>query len=139
MKICIPTADNRGLDAAAYGHFGSAPYYTIADTEQDEVESILNRGHRHRHGSCDPVEHIEMHNVDGVVCPGLGRRAFASLNRAGIDVYVSDRATVREILDEARQGRLKPLTADQACAGHGHGQDPQHGRHRHGGCGPGSR
>ena len=33
MKICIPTADNNGMDAKASAHFGSAPYYTVVDTD----------------------------------------------------------------------------------------------------------
>jgi hypothetical protein len=34
MKICIPTETNEGKSAAVYGHFGSAPYFTIIDTEK---------------------------------------------------------------------------------------------------------
>ena len=42
MKLCIPTETNEGKNAKVYGHFGSAPYFTIVDTEKDTVEVIDN-------------------------------------------------------------------------------------------------
>ena len=33
MKVCFPTQTNEGLAAAVYGHFGSAPFFTLCDTQ----------------------------------------------------------------------------------------------------------
>jgi predicted Fe-Mo cluster-binding NifX family protein len=33
MKICIPTENKEGLSAKVHGHFGSAQYFTIYDTD----------------------------------------------------------------------------------------------------------
>ena len=35
MKICIPTETGDGTSAQVYGHFGSAPYFTICDLEDE--------------------------------------------------------------------------------------------------------
>ena len=50
MKICIPTTDNNGLESRAHGHFGSAPYFAVVDTETGAVRVEANAGQRHRHG-----------------------------------------------------------------------------------------
>ena len=45
MRICIPTETDMGQEAKVYGHFGSAPYFTIYDTEEMTLENAC-----HQHG-----------------------------------------------------------------------------------------
>ena len=42
MKICIPSKDHRGLSSEVFDHFGSAPWFTIVDTEEGKVRTIRN-------------------------------------------------------------------------------------------------
>ena len=71
MKICIPTRDERGLQAELSGHFGSAPFFTVVDTDSWECEVIPSGGHGHG-GSCAPTELIGSRKIDAVVCRGMG-------------------------------------------------------------------
>jgi len=114
----MPIADNRGLDSPLHDHFGSSPYFAYADTESDVVEVAGNAGHHHGHGHCDPAAHVSTARVDAVVCHGMGKRAFASLRGAGLDVYVTAAGTVRDAIAEVRAGGLEALSADEACGGH---------------------
>jgi predicted Fe-Mo cluster-binding NifX family protein len=143
MKICVPTENDQGLDAKVYGHFGSAPFLALADTETDQVEIVQNRGHHHRPGECSPASNLQPREIDAVVCAGMGKRALLSLQEAGIDVFLSKADTVRDVLAAIREKKYQRLTADEACGGrHGHhGQHgghhgEHHGRHasRSGGC-----
>jgi len=43
MKICFPVEENKGLESAVYGHFGSAPGFVTFDTETEEAGFINNR------------------------------------------------------------------------------------------------
>ena len=52
MKICIPTEDNRGLEGMVCGHFGSAPFFTLVDTDSGSCEIIGNSASEHGHGGC---------------------------------------------------------------------------------------
>jgi predicted Fe-Mo cluster-binding NifX family protein len=123
MKICIPVEDDRGMDSRVADHFGSAPFYAFADTATGRLELVRNRGREHRHGSCDPAVNLESRPVDAVVCPGMGKRAFASLGKAGISVFVTPATTVHDVLSEVREGgKLRRLTKEEACGGHGHGR-----------------
>jgi predicted Fe-Mo cluster-binding NifX family protein len=119
MRICIPVADDSGLDSRLYDHFGSAPFFALADTESGAVDVVRNSGHHHGHGQCRPIAHVDVDRTDAVVCQGMGKRAFASLRKGGLEVWITDADTVRDAIAEARAGRLEKLSVDGACGGHG--------------------
>ena len=120
MKICIPTVDDLGLQGKPSDHFGSAPFFTVVDTDSGSCEVIANGGHGHG-GRCAPTDLIGEHGIDAVVCRGMGGPARASINALGIDVLRADGESVAEISTAAGQGKLQRLGADQACGGHHHG------------------
>jgi predicted Fe-Mo cluster-binding NifX family protein len=134
MRICIPTEDNGGLQARAHAHFGSARYFTLVDTETGDVEVLANQGSDHVHGSCSPLRQLRECALDAVVCRGMGRRALATLKAEGIDVYVTQRDVVNDIVQTVNSGESKPLTDLAACQGHGHGSGHEgpsgHGQQR---------
>jgi predicted Fe-Mo cluster-binding NifX family protein len=118
MKICFPTETNQGLNAPLYGHFGSAPFFTFADTETSILEVRDNQGQVHAHGACHPVGALEGLGIQAVVCGGMGLRALQKFEEAGIEVYRSEALTVEEALLEIREKRSEKLTAEGACAHH---------------------
>jgi predicted Fe-Mo cluster-binding NifX family protein len=134
MKLCIPTEDSAGLDARVCEHFGSAPFFTLVDTDSENIELLNNRDLSHQHGACNPVSSIESRALDGVVCGGLGKRALARLQQSGFKVYLSTASTVRDVVAEQRGGKLREATMDGACGGHAHGHGQGQGP-LGGGCG----
>jgi predicted Fe-Mo cluster-binding NifX family protein len=117
MKLCLPTVHDGGPAARLSDHFGSAPFFTLVDSETGAVEVITNPQGAHAHRACDAARAIAAHDVGAVVCLGLGRRALASLERAGIPVFVSSTGTVGGAVDAFRAGRLPRLRTDAACGG----------------------
>ena len=142
MKICIPTQDERGLQSEVFGHFGSAPFFTVVDSESGQVEVAQNTNVHHSHGACHPMRQFGSRAVDAVVCRGMGRMAVASLTEAGVRVLVLDQDaghTVQDVVSAAREQRLQSFSEQDACQGHGHGRGYGQ-RHGPGGChgsGPG--
>jgi predicted Fe-Mo cluster-binding NifX family protein len=126
MRLCIPTEDDRGLAGRLSSHFGSAPYFTLVDSETGEVEVVSNLGAEHEPGSCSSAQALAAYSVGAVVCRGLGRRAFGRLRDMGLPVYVAEDGGAAEALEAFRAGRLARLTSEAACHG-GRG----HGRHHH--------
>lgn len=120
MRLCIPTLDDRGLDARPSEHFGSAPFFTLVNSETEEVVVISNGDRHHAHGRCDPLEHLTGQSVDLLVCQGLGRRALTLLSERGIPVFITWKPTVSAILTAHREGRLSRMTNEEACHGGGH-------------------
>jgi predicted Fe-Mo cluster-binding NifX family protein len=134
MRICVPTATDDGMESAVYPHFGSAPFFSIVDTDTDAVEVVRNGHQHHEHGQCNPVGSLMGVQLDAVVVRGMGRNALARLSQAGIPVYVADGDTLRDVADEARAELLLPLDVDATCegrGGQGHG-GPHHHHHLQG-------
>lgn len=119
MRICIPTETNMGQEAKVYGHFGSAPYFTIYDTETDDCEIVDNSNQHHIHGTCNPIDALDGKDIDAVICNGMGKRAIQKLNEAGIRAFKASGANVREVIDKYRANELEEITMDNACHQHG--------------------
>ena len=119
MKLCIPTETNEGKNAMAYGHFGSAPYFTIVDIEKDSVEIISNANQHHSHGMCQPMNALIGKEINAVVTGGMGSRAVQKLNEGGIKAYRAVPGTVAEIVSQFTKGGLEEITVQSACAQHG--------------------
>lgn len=134
MKICIPTEDDRGLDAALAAHFGRAPFFTVVDPLAKTATVIPNRdaehghghgqGHGHEHGHCNPLDAIRLSGADVVVCRGLGRNALIGLQRAGVPVFTTDEAHVLAAVRSFEARGLPGASLTSACGGSGdcHGQ-----------------
>ena len=118
MKICIPTETQDGKAANVYGHFGSAPYFTIYDTVADTVEIINNANQHHTHGACQPMMALIGTEIDAVVCGGMGARAVQKLNEGGIKAYRALGGTVAQIAEQYKIGKLEELTIQNACTQH---------------------
>ena len=118
MRICIPTTTKDGKMADVYGHFGSAPYFTIYDTELDAVEIIDNSNQHHDHGMCHPVQAIGRRRIDAVICTGMGARAIQKLNDSGIKVYRATAGTVSDIISKFINAGVEEITVESACSQH---------------------
>jgi len=115
MKIAIPSMDDSGLDAAISQHFGQAPFFTIVDTETEEVEAVASIGHQEDKTPADTITEAGAHVV---LCSGMGGRAIQVFAAAEIEVFMGAAGSVRKTLDAYRQGALSAASEDAACQGH---------------------
>ena len=123
MKIAFPTQDDQGAESMVYGHFGSANFFVVVDTENSTVETLVNQDQEHAHGQCQPLKALGT-TVEAVVVGGIGAGALKGLHAGGIKVYRGVEGTVSENLSLIRAGRLPEFTYEHTCGGHG----------PHGGC-----
>jgi predicted Fe-Mo cluster-binding NifX family protein len=119
MRIAFSSQDDNGAESTVYGHFGSAGYFIIVDSENGVVETVVNEDREHAHGLCQPLKALGGVAVDAVVVGGIGAGALRGLHAGGIRVYRGVQGTVRENLELIRSGRLPEFTFEQTCAGHG--------------------
>ena len=117
MKVCVPTLGYDGWEEKVGGHFGRVPTYTIIDTETNEVRVIENTS-EHMGGTGLPPELMRQHGADILLCKGLGTKALQLCNQLGIEVYVCQGDTVKEIFEMWRSKRLKRASYEDACRGH---------------------
>jgi predicted Fe-Mo cluster-binding NifX family protein len=118
MKLCIPTMDDKGLDAIISEHFGKAPMYTIVDSETMEVEVFVNESD-HNGGVGSTPEHIARYGAQVVLASGAGAGAISKLKGYGMKVYVGNKGTVREIVQKWASGTLTEADDKVGCSHHG--------------------
>jgi predicted Fe-Mo cluster-binding NifX family protein len=126
MKICIPTQGIGGLQEPVFGHFGSAGYFVIYDTESKELNTIKNSNDHHEHGQCHPLGNIEGYGIEVVLTNGMGKRAVQKLNAGGVKVFLLANDNVEEAIRKFESGQLAELTLDNACGGHEGGHQRGH-------------
>lgn len=119
MRIVLPVGDNNGVDSEVFGHFGSAPFFAIYDTDSQSVVIVENNQSEHEHGSCMPVDALRGHNAEAVLCKGMGMRAANHLIEAGIKPYLVDAVTVADAVKEYKSGNVRLLDASNSCQSHG--------------------
>jgi predicted Fe-Mo cluster-binding NifX family protein len=133
MNICIPSQDDRGLDSEVHDHFGSGPWFTIVNTENDQAKPVRNPSCHQSVGSCHHIDMLRAKNVAVVVSSGMGRRAWSSLREAEITVLAAPARGVKDIVAAVKEGDAPPRALESACTGghgHHHGQGLGQGRGR---------
>lgn len=119
MKICVPVGENKGMDSVCYGHFGSAPYFVVYDTDTMKLEMINNGNTDHVHGQCNPVGTLMNCGADCIIVAGMGARAVQLLQSAGIKVYWAERAfTIGDLARDVNSYIQREMTVQDSCRDH---------------------
>ena len=119
MLACIPTRGDAGVEDRVFEHFGSAPYFTLYDSDSEDVTVLSNRNAHHSHGTCHPMVQLARHKIDCVICTGMGRRAIEALNSEGIKIYHADSKEVSAVINQIKEDKLTEMDPARACRGHG--------------------
>jgi predicted Fe-Mo cluster-binding NifX family protein len=111
-RIVIPVEDKTGIDARLAQHFGQAPYYAVVDLDETNtitnITAEVNRG-EHVGGSGHPHEHLLVLKPNIFVVYGMGPGCLMSLRDAGLTVLKATGNTVKEIIDQFKEGKLLQL------------------------------
>ncbi|MGO9145603.1 MAG: NifB/NifX family molybdenum-iron cluster-binding protein [Desulfomonilia bacterium] len=119
MNICIPIEKNEGLNSGVYGHFGSAPYFAIYNTDSKNLELVNNGDMNHAHGQCNPIGALAGKSVDILVTGGIGARAIEKLGAMGIRVcLISTEGTVQDVIRSHETNALREIQSGQGCNHH---------------------
>ena len=127
MKIAFITDDGETISQ----HFGRASHYLVVKVAEGQIierEMRDKLGHNqyvkaeedpnHTHGSgMDSASHRKHHQMadaisdcDVLICGGMGRGAYQSMQSFGIRPIVTDRVNIDEALQDFFEGNLKDLT-----------------------------
>ena len=119
MNICIPIEKNEGMETKVYGHFGSAPFFAILDTQSRSMEILSNGNMHHAHGQCNPIVALSGRPVDILVTGGIGAGAIMKLRAMGIKVCrTAPGRTIQDVVESFEKGELSEIRDDHACEHH---------------------
>ena len=118
MIVGIPTDTAEGLDAPRCGHFGHAPFFTLATIEDGtatKLEVYQNIDHG-QYGCGGVIEYAISLGMDAMIAVGMGLPPLTRFTNAGIKVY-SDQVhpTVREVLIAFLNDELQLMDPANAC------------------------
>jgi len=119
MKVCVPTMGNDGLDEAVSQHFGQAPTFTVVDLDRNEVKVLQNRS-THMGGRGLPPDMLNGHGIDVMIAGGLGPKAILAFCSYNVEVFVGATGTVKDAIDDWKQGSLSRADLENACREHKH-------------------
>jgi len=117
MKIVIPTNDKEGLNSKLAEHFGRCNTYTFLD-ENGKVIEVIDNTSEHMGGTGLPPELMKKHGANVLLCRDLGPRALDLCGEFGIEVYVYQAETVKEIFTLWKNKKLKKAGFDDVCEEH---------------------
>jgi predicted Fe-Mo cluster-binding NifX family protein len=119
MNICIPIEKNEGMSTRVFGHFGSAPYFAIYDSDAGTLEIVNNGDLHHAHGQCNPIGALSGRSVNLLVTGGIGARAIERLNSMGIRVCRARAgSTIEDVLGDLAGEGLPEIQVKDACSHH---------------------
>jgi len=117
MKLVVPTNSTKGLDDKIADHFGRCLTYTFLN-ENGEVIRIIDNTSEHGGGFGLPPELMKRHGANILLCKDIGPRAIDLCKKLGIDVYVEQVDTVRDIFKLWKDNKLKKAGVEDACEQH---------------------
>ena len=117
MKIVVPTNNRKGLEDKIAEHFGRCLTYTFLN-EKGEVVEIIENTSEHMGGKGLPPELMKKHGANILLCGDLGPRALALCSQLGIDAYVNQAETVKEIFEMWKNNKLKKAGTEDICKEH---------------------
>ena len=117
MKLVIPTNSKKGLDDKIADHFGRCSTYTFLD-EKGEVIEIIENISEHGGGSGLPPELMKKYGADVLLCKDIGPRAINLCHELGIEVYVHQTESVKDIFELWQNNKLKKAGVGDACEEH---------------------
>ena len=107
MKIAISSA-GPGLDDSVDPRFGRCQYFTIADTETGDSETVDNSNAMAGGGAgIATAQMIASKGVEAVLTGNCGPNAYETLSAAGIQVVTGVSGTISEAIDGFKSGKYK--------------------------------
>mgnify|MGYP000890870646 CR=1 FL=1 len=109
MKVVVP-ANGADLDAPVSPVFGRCAVFVLVDPDTMEFEALPNPAVDAPGGAgVQSAQAVLQRGASAVIAPSLGPNAFRVIQSAGVPAYRLEGATVREVVEAFRDGRLSEI------------------------------
>jgi len=118
MKLAV-TSQGAGLDSPIDPRFGRAKYFIVVDTDSGAASSHDNAQNLNapQGAGIQAGQAVAKLGVEAVLTGHVGPKAFTTLAAAKIAVYTGISGTVRDAVEQFKQGQLT-LAAQADVQGH---------------------
>jgi predicted Fe-Mo cluster-binding NifX family protein len=107
MKLAV-TSQGTGLDSPVDPRFGRAKYFIVVDTDSGESSAHDNTQNLNatQGAGIQAGQSVARLGVEAVLTGHVGPKAFTTLTAANVAVYTGISGTVKEAIEEFKQGLL---------------------------------
>ena len=120
MKIAV-SSHGKDLNAKIDPHFGRCAYFLIIDPDDMGFEVFNNEGGAIGGGAgIQTAQLVASKGVNALITGNCGPNAARTLSAAGIELFVGQSGTIRDIVNRFKKGSLKPT--DGATVGNHFGR-----------------
>jgi predicted Fe-Mo cluster-binding NifX family protein len=123
MKTIAISASGKDLEARVEPRFGRARFFVLADPDTGDWEpydNLANLSSLKNVGIITAKNLTKNRVVQTVITGSCGPKAFEELQEAGVKIFLNARGSVRQALNQLRQGELEESTGPNV---------PIYGRH----------
>lgn len=114
MKIAV-SSSGQDLNAQLDPRFGRCPYFLIIDTADMSFEAFENENAALGGGAgIQAAQFVASKGVKAVITGNCGPNAMQVFSAAGVQVYVGQAGTLKEVLERYKNGELTPTTEANA-------------------------
>jgi len=124
MLIAIPVINDKGENSLISEHFGRAPYYAFVEVEKGKIISIhIEANPFSQHSPGQIPGYMKEKGVDTLIVMGIGHNTMEYLKEYGIKVIRGVQGTVKEIIQNFLENKLKNVEDESKC--HFHNEKPK--------------
>jgi len=118
MKVAV-TSQGSVLSSELDPRFGRAKYFVVVDTESGEFAAHDNGTNLEAaHGAgVQAAQDVVRLGAEAVITGNLGPKAADALRAGGVKVYRQTWGTVRDAIEQFKQGRLQEISDADAPGG----------------------
>ncbi len=121
MKICI-TSTGESLDSVVDPRFGRCAYFIIVDPESLEFKTLVNPSASATGGAgIQSAQLVANEGTAAVITGNVGPNAFQTLNSLGIKVYIGATGTIKEVIQQYKEGKYKEMSGPSVPGHYGTG------------------
>ena len=109
-KIAITCID-KNLDAQTDLRFGRTNFFTIYNVDDSSCEFVDNKQNAEsfQGAGIQSAQTVAENNANVVITGHCGPKAFRTLSLAGIEIYLAEQDTVRNVIEKFKKGELKKI------------------------------
>ena len=117
MKIAV-SAYGKDLNSQLDSRFGRCSHFLVVDPDDMRYEVFRNESAVLGGGAgIQSAQFVASKGVDAVITGNCGPNAVQTLSAAGIELFVGQKGTVKEVVERFKKGKLRP-TGDATVDSH---------------------
>jgi predicted Fe-Mo cluster-binding NifX family protein len=135
MKVAV-SSNGENLNAKLDPRFGRCAYFLVVNPDDMSFEAFNNESAAQGGGAgIQAAQFLASKGVEAVITGNCGPNAVQTLSAAGVELFVGQAGTIKEVVARFKNGHLKPTS--EATVDDHFGMNAQAGLGRGGGMGGG--